>query len=322
MNYKLSGNIASLALLMLSINTAFACDFCLLQQGISPLESVKGAGIRLTQRNTVLDSVYQGTHKIDNPGTHEEFWTTDINGFYSLSDDVLVMANIPYRKTQVDGHLHVHDNGVVELHDDKGGDEGLGDITLLSRITLSRQHTLDSTTLFALTGGIKLPTGSTHGRTDDGEYLDAHTQLGTGSYDLLAGPSVNYSKGKYSVSGNALFIISGSGDAGDTKHGFGDAINYDLTSRYRLSPDTIGTSPNSYFASLGLVGELRGKEKEDGNKLADSGGNTVYLTPGIQMNFGPQWSAELSYQQAVYHDLNSTQLGENHKIFGSVMYLF
>ena len=59
-----------------------ACDFCLISQGISPLETLSGSGLRLTQRYALNDSVYRGTEEIDNPGGRESFWTTDLTAEY------------------------------------------------------------------------------------------------------------------------------------------------------------------------------------------------------------------------------------------------
>jgi hypothetical protein len=84
----------------------------------------------------------------------------------------------------------------------------------------------------------------------------------------------------------------------------------------------IGSSPSEWFASLGVNGEYRQHEKLAGEKLGDTGGQTIYLTPGIQYVAGRHWVLEGTYQYAVYHDLNETQLGEDYKVFGSVTYLF
>jgi len=105
---------------------AEACDWCLLSQGISPLETFKGRGIRITERYTLLKSVYTGTNEITNPGAKEEFWTTEFTGFYGITEDLLLVAVIPLRKTKLDGHLHVHEDGEVEVHPDKGDEFGLG----------------------------------------------------------------------------------------------------------------------------------------------------------------------------------------------------
>ncbi|MBI5561286.1 MAG: hypothetical protein HY894_00295 [Deltaproteobacteria bacterium] len=74
--------------------------------------------------------------------------------------------------------------------------------------------------------------------------------------------------------------------------------------------------------ALGVNGEARAKETTGGEKDPNSGGNTVYLSPGIQAAITPNWSAELSYQHAVYHNLNGAQLGESYKVTGGVTHLF
>jgi hypothetical protein len=312
-----------LAVTLSGTRSTFACDFCLMHQGISPLETLNGAGIRITQRYTLLDSVFQGTNEVSNPGASEEFWTTDITGFYSINEGFLLMANIPLRVTRGDGDVSTAADGSVDLETDTGGDEGLGDISLLARYTFYRHHTLDSTLFLAVSGGVKLPTGATDARTNDGnEFLDAHTQLGTGSTDALLGASFNYAQGRFAVSGNVLGAINGEGEFGDTEHRFGNSINYDLTGRYRLFPTTLGQSPTQVFVSLGLAGEVRAREYEDGAEVSDSGGHTVYIAPGLQVNFAEHWVAELAYQHAVYHNLNGTQLGEDFKVFGNLTYLF
>lgn len=311
-----------LAMALTGTGPARACDFCLIHQGISPLETLTGAGVRVDQRYTLLDSVYQGSHEIANPGAQEQFWTTDLSGFYSVSEGLLFAVNVPLRVTRVDGHLHMHEDGEVELHPDRGGDKGLGDVSVIARYTFVRRHTLNSTTLLALTGGVKLPTGSTTGRTDDGEFLDAHTQLGTGSTDWLLGLSFNYARARLSFSGNALLSMNGRGEAGDEDHEFGNSANYDVTARYRIFPAIIGESANAFFASIGVAGEARAKEEENGRTAPDSGGHTIYVTPGVQLNVGPNWVAEVSWHQAIYHDLNAIQSGENYKVFGSLTYLF
>lgn len=101
--------ILLLIVTLATVRTALACDFCLMHQGISPLETLNGAGIRITQRYTRLDSVFQGTDEVSNPGALEEFWTTDVSGFYSVSEGLLLMANIPFRVTHGDeiGRAHV-----------------------------------------------------------------------------------------------------------------------------------------------------------------------------------------------------------------------
>src|SRR3990172_8726627 len=152
---------------------SFSCDFCILSQGISPMETVKGAGIRINERYTLLDEVYKGTEKVKNPGAREEFWTAEFTGFYGVTEDLMLLGVIPYKKTKLDGHLHVHADGDIEVHRDmKGEESGIVDVAVLGRYTFFKTHTIDATTTVAGLLGIKFPTGKTDGKTADGaEYL-------------------------------------------------------------------------------------------------------------------------------------------------------
>jgi hypothetical protein len=138
----------------------------------------------------------------------------------------------------------------------------------------------------------------------------------------LIGASGNVARGRLGLAANVLGGITGEGEVGDVDHSFGDWLNYDVTGRYRVYPGAIGGQPSTVFLSLGVNGELRGRETEDGVEVGDSGGHTIYIAPGMQVNFAEHWVAEFSYQHAVYHDLNGVQLGEDYKVFGSIVYLF
>jgi hypothetical protein len=301
---------------------ALACEYCLIGQGISPLQTQTGAGLRIAERYTLLDNVYAGDSKLANPGVTEEYWTTELTGFYSVSDRLTVLATLPYRKTEGDGELVAGAGGDPEREDITGGARAIGDLSLLGRYTLLSRHTLDATTLLAGVLGVKLHTGDTDRYGDQGEFLDAHLQPGTGSTDLLLGVSVNHAVGRYAVSANVLASIAGKGKTGDLSHRFGNSINYDVTGKYRVSPDITGASPNALFISLGINGEYRNREKLDGVTVPDSGGQTLYLTPGLQYQVAAHWIFEATWQYAVYHDLNEMQPGENYKLFGSATYLF
>jgi hypothetical protein len=299
-----------------------ACDYCLLGQGISPLQTQKGAGLRIAQRYTLLDSVYSGTDDVSNPGVKERYWATDVAGFYSVNDRLLVLVNAPIRKTDGDGELTDGPNGVPEREDSTGGASGLGDVSVLARYRLFGRHTIDSSTLVAGVLGVKLPTGSTDQHNDQGEYLDSHLQLGTGSTDALFGVSVDHAIDRFSMSCNVLIALTGDGETGHQSHQFGNSVNWDVTTKYRISPAVTGESDDAWFVSFGLNGDLRDHEHLGGDRVADSGGHTVYVTPGVQFVLEEKWVFEATYQYAVYHDLNETQLGEDYRIFGSATYLF
>jgi len=289
----------------------FACDFCMLSQGISPLDTLKGMGVKISERYTLLDRLYQGSSKIANDGTKEVHWTTELTGFYGITPEFMAMAVLPYK------------NGRTNDAMGAGSASGLGDIALLGRYTFVKSETTDATTVMAGLAGVKFATGSTNAKTADGMgYLDSHMQPGTGSTDYLFGLSYSHALSRLSVSANMLGTIAKEGKFGTKRHRFGNALNYDVTGKYRVAPEAFEPAKPQVFLALGINGELRQQEREDGAAVPDSGGNTVYLSPGLQLVLAPNWVVDLSYQHAIYHHLKGTQLGETYKVVSGITYLF
>ena len=314
---------AAVAFLLAIARYGIACDFCLLSQGISPLDTMKGAGIKISERYTVLDQVYQGTGEKTNPGAKEAHWTTELTGFYALTPEFTVLAVLPYKNGRTTGEADLTTVPPSLDTTMAGSASGIGDVALLGRYTFLKREAADTTTVLAGLAGVKFATGSTDARTSDGMgFLDSHMQMGTGSTDYLLGVSYSRSLTRFSLSANLLGTITTEGKFGSTKHEFGNALNYDLTAKYRVAPSDFAPTQPQWFVALGLNGELRGREKENGVAVADSGGNTVYLSPGIQLVLVPHWVVELSYQRAVLHNLYGTQLGETYKTIAGVTYLF
>lgn len=176
---------------------ALACEFCLLSQGISPLQSVNGAGMRISPRYTVLDEVYQGTRELPNTAkVAERFVTTEFTGFYSFNEKLTLIGTLPMRSTEGRGEVGTGLAGDADFETDTGGAEGVGDLSVLARYTFFEHHSLAATTLLAASAGLKLPTGDTLGRNDVGNFMDAHTQLGTGSTDVFLGLSASHAVGR------------------------------------------------------------------------------------------------------------------------------
>lgn len=336
--HLLAGSGAIVLLICLLILPARACDYCLLTQGISPLETSRGIGLRLDQRYTRLGTLFDNGRKIDNAGALETHWTTQFTLFYSLTPRLTVLGVVPFARRFQEGEEHHHEEGgqatgsglgslnkgfpAARLLDSGSGANGtsfgLSDISLLLRYQVLQTHTLQSTFLLSLQGGLRIPTGKTDARNGEGEVLDAHIQPGTGAFSYLFGASTNYVWKRIGVTANALYSVNTRGEVGDHRYEFGNAFNYDGSFRYRLT--NAIQAPVKLFASLGVAGEYRGKEKLDNLTLDDTGGHTLYLAPGVQL-FYRQLVFEFSFWQAIYHDLNGEQLGESFKTFGGLTLL-
>lgn len=287
-----------------------ACDFCLAAQGISPLE-VGSSGMRIDVRYLSVGTLYQDGSKTANTDHElETHLTQQYSFFYALGSSVSLAALVPVPRR----HSELLSNQGVLV---TGNQFGIGDVAFLARYKPIVGHGMESTYIISLVGGIKLPTGRTDGRDSQGDLLDAHVQLGTGSTDMLMGASGFAAIGRTAFIVNILGGFSGKGSNG---HQFGNTLNYDVTVRYGLTPDDYD-SPQ-LFATLSLIGELRGHERQNGFVNNNSGGNVVYASPGLQLFITPALTLELSYQQAIIHGLYGQQLGEDYRFVSGIQILF
>lgn len=329
--------------LVTTVVTALGCDYCLLTQGISPLETSNGIGFRLDQRYTRLSTLFDNGEKIDREGALETHWTTQFSGFYTVKPRLSFIAVVPIVRRFGEGESHHHEEEEIEkpLTNHKfntrsldsfrgfvtlsGGGEGaagssfgLSDIALLGRYQFYKRHTLASTFIAVFQTGVRIPTGTTDARNDDGEVLEAHLQPGTGAFNFLLGASANYVKNNLGFAANGIYSIATEGKVGGDIYQYGNALNYDASLRYRLISSL--QSGLNFFANLGIAGEYRRHEKQNGLALDDTGGHTFYLAPSVQV-FYQQFVFELSYWHTVGHNLNGRQLGETFKTFAGLTFL-
>ncbi len=285
------------------------CDYCLASQGISPLE-VGSSGVRADLRYLSLGTVYQDGKKSENAERElETHLTQQYSLYYSLSPRLSLGAFVPIAKR--------HSEQLNEAGDIVTGNEfGLADVTLLLRYKALVAHDMETTSIISFAGGVKLPTGKTNGRDSEGNLLDAHIQLGTGSTDALLGVSGFLTFQRVALIANVLGSLTSEGANG---HTFGNILNYDASARYRIYPSEYGDT--QLFTTFGIYGEWRGRELQDGSAITSSGGNVVFLSPGLQLFPLPSISIEASYHIPIIHALNGSQLGEDYRIMAGVQFL-
>lgn len=183
---------------------------------------------------------------------------------------------------------------------------GLGDAFLLAKYLALQRDAPGRTTRVALLGRIKFPTGKDDATDPQGNRLAPGLQLGSGSVDYSAGAVFTYAAKR--IGFNADFVY----DFNTAARGFafGDSIKYGVAFGYRLLPTMYGVYParNHLNAYLELNGEFSRKSKLAGLPVADSGGNVVFLSPGIQWIPSRTFLLEASLRIPVVQELNGTQL--------------
>jgi len=260
-----------------------------------------------------LAAAGEEVHSID------DLWAPSLGVGYGATDDLTIGFHIPFvvRHGIREGHSP---EGTPEVHV-HGTSDGIGDLTLMAQYRFAKleKHLVHGAFLL----GVKTPTGSTDAKDREGEKFEAEFQPGSGSWDPVFGVAATKPVGPVSVDANLFYTLSTEGTQDTT---LGDLLNYNLAVSWRWDPhhshasgDTGGHASHTHH-SIDLVleanGEWREKEEAGGVKDENSGGNILFLSPGLRLNLGERWSGFVSVGIPVWDDPNGTQ----HKTDGRLIF--
>lgn len=268
---------------------------------------------------------------------------------YGFTNDLTVSARLPFvRRDNIrEGH-HEHVHGVGEVNEvaQRGDTDGVGDLTLLGQYRFFNNQA--SGTEIAGLLGIKAPTGRTGEHDDHGELFEAEFQPGSGSWDGLFGLAFSQRLGVASVHASALysFVTEGTQDTD-----LGDRLHYGVAISYRLGGAAAASGPmyagvHSHRAHrhakveshlhhveaaptpslavdliLELNGEWAAKQQAGGVKDDNSGGHSLYLSPGIRFSYD-KVSAFATVGVPFVNDLNGYQAEPDWRLFTGVAMSF
>ena len=242
---------------------------------------------------------------------------------YGVSDSFTVGVSLPYvERTSIREGAHHH--GAPDTVDELGDSAGLGDLKLHGLYRITDRGNASTSALF----GVEAPTGKDDEVARNGERFDAHLQPGSGSWDPFVGLVHSRPVGTGTLYGSVLYTV---GTEGTRNTDFGDAVHYNLAFTMPLRRDTgrhdhLTHDDETHSAGdlirwdlvLELNGEWRDKDEEDGTVDEHTGGNLLYVSPGLRVTFGKSLSAGLSVGIPVVEDLNGIQSEPNFRIIGSV----
>ena len=212
--------------------------------------------------------------------------STSLGASYGVTDDFTVGARLPFiHREDIRSPFHSHVGGVTtNAVTDQGDSNGLGDLTVMGkyRFLKAEQQNIQAALLF----GIKAPTGQTDEKNDQGLKFETEQQPGSGSWDPLLGLATTFGFGPVSVSGSFLYSFAGEGSQ-DTD--LGNRAFYNIGVFYRLPEaahehglESVPHGHSNWDVGLELNGEWQQRERIDGVEQEDSGGNMLYLSPGVR----------------------------------------
>ena len=173
---------------------------------------------------------------------------------------------------------------------------GFGDATVFLKQLVLQIDRKAETFRVAVKGSAKFPTG------DD----DSTPPLGSGSVDYGFSAAAAWVKSHWGLYGETIYVVNTSNGGAD----FGNRFAYNATVGYRLLPSRYTHYPQPQLnVYLELNGSVVAHTEVDGVENPDSGGSTVFLSPGIQYVGGRRWLIEASVQVPLSDEPNGTQLG-------------
>ena len=250
---------------------------------------------------------------------------------YGINHHFTVSAELPYvRRDQLREGTHEHNGGLaVNGVEQLGSVAGIGDMSLLAKYRLTDGGTAG----FALIAGVKVPTGSTHKRSPDGERLETEHQPGTGSWDPVIGASATTNIGAVQLTASALYQLSTQG-AQHTRLGDRLQGGVALSHRFARSPHEHIASHNRHHgdeldehrehahstldAFVELAGEWEGREKVRGEVEEASGGKWLFVAPGVRFNSASGWSVAAALALPVWQDIRTSHPDNRYRLMLSV----
>ena len=111
-----------------------------------------------------------------------------------------------------------------------------------------------------------------------------------------------------------MYRLTTKGELGDQDFESPDVFKYNFAYGYAIS--------NLFDVGIELNGEFKDKAELDGVKQDNTGGNIIYLSPGIHFKFHKGMHFDVCVPVPVYRDLNGTQLSEDYRIVAKLAMKF
>jgi len=304
-----------------SVGSASACDLCAVYSAAQAHGEIgKGPFAGLAEQFSHFGTVQVDGHEI--PNEAGQFMNSSVSQVfvgYNFNDHIGLQFNLPviYRWFE-----RPNGQGGIE----SGSEYGVGDVSLLANFSPYTYQSMDATFRWTVTGGLKLPTGSSDRIAEEfneiedpvGPASGIHGHdlaLGSGSFDGIISSSLFGRMKRGYFSANIQYMVRSKGD-------------FD----YRYADDLTWSGGPGYYAvlsekwTLGLQAIVSGEHKDldefQGAPAEDTGITAVYLGPQVNLTWGEKLSAFVGLDLPVLQDNTALQTVPDYRIRGGLTYRF
>ena len=256
------------------------------------------------------NQVYVGSNKSfvgAIPEHHDEVSTlnqvTALTLGYAVFDFLRFDFALPFIHRE---HSHIHNHHGEQLWE-YWNYTGIGDAVIAGSFSFINGD--DNSLNLNLNAGVKLPTGITDIKNNEGEEAEVTIQPGSGSTDLIVGAAFTnnllslptMSGNKFSSLPLALIVNYKLNGKGTDDYKFGNEFQIHLSTAYRLVEKiSLLLQVNARFQEHSDVG-ITGEPEEN------TGGKWIFISPGLKFYLSDDISLYGYFQLPVYQNVNGIQ---------------
>jgi hypothetical protein len=323
---------------------AYACDLCAISSANSAKgETLSGFSFTLSEQFIPYRTEYiEGEEvKIDYGSKGPDYLDKSITHLvptWNFSDRFGVSLNVPLIHESYRRYNILFDEFPPKQVTEKGNEFGLGDISLIGRVTVFRRTEMEWGVSVTALGGVKFPTGDTSFLEDEAEQTLAYNKffgfspnhahnivtsgvhlsdlsLGSGSFDGIFGLQAITRWNRWFLNVLAQYYLRTEGES--TYH-YGDEV-------------MINGGPGAYLLlakrhTLSLQAyagyESRGRDELFGTKAPNTGLSACYLGPQVTFTWGLHFSAQAAVDLPFWITNNGWQNVPHYRIHGGLTWRF
>ena len=201
---------------------------------------------------------------------------------------------------------------------------GPGDVTVMGLYRLNADREFMPTQAVNLGIGVKTATGSSTERSASGRLVHAHMQPGTGSWDPLV--SVMYTRiaSPFLLQADATYQYT---TKNRQAYELGDSLAINLSGKYDMVKQFNVTAGLTYL-NVGRASDPDGSYYNPATNSslmddpANTGGKSLWLSPGIQVIPARNLLIDLKLQAPVWENVNGIQLVATYRFLAGISYNF
>ena len=290
-----------------------ACDVCGCSIINHPWEPHAGLYFGATEQFTRFNTVQVDGHEIDNPADqYLDSSNTQLFLGCSITRRFSMQVNVPlihraFRRTAGD-------------RIQKGVESGIGDVSLLASFIPLYENSADFTFMAKLTGGVKLPVGSSdrlHEEEEEGAEEESalpasgvhghDLALGSGSVDGIVGTSIYARFKRAFFAADVQYAIR---SKGDHDYRYANDFSWRAGPGFYLKDD----ADLSFAVQLVCSGEAKGKDEFRGGHAGDTALAAVYLGPKFSGTYRNRIAAEVELGVPVSIDNSALQIVPDYRV--------